>query len=144
MQLSIYCGPHFNVAYITVRMSKILNGDVAETTPAGSDVADDRGLSKKDCPGQKLFLDGNIAVDMQQAINTECVDELCAAYRNLLVSLGEDPDREGLIKTPQRAAKAMLFFTKGYKQSLTGNHPLLFIFCPNNLLTNLCHRTIEG
>lgn len=42
------------------------------------------------------------------------------AYRLLLSSLGENPDRPGLLKTPERAAKAMLFFTKGYDQSLEG------------------------
>jgi GTP cyclohydrolase I len=42
------------------------------------------------------------------------------AYRLLLTSLGENPDRPGLLKTPERAAKAMLFFTKGYDQSLEG------------------------
>ncbi|ETN64650.1 hypothetical protein AND_003597 [Anopheles darlingi] len=40
------------------------------------------------------------------------------SYRMLLSSLGEDPERQGLLKTPERAAKAMLFFTKGYDQSL--------------------------
>ena len=37
-------------------------------------------------------------------------------YRELLPLLGEDPTREGLLKTPERVAKAMSFITKGYAQ----------------------------
>ena len=37
-------------------------------------------------------------------------------YRSSIGLLGEDPDREGLIKTPERVAKAMQFMTQGYQQ----------------------------
>ncbi|KAJ4286876.1 GTP cyclohydrolase 1 [Collariella sp. IMI 366227] len=40
------------------------------------------------------------------------------AVRTLLECVGEDPDREGLLATPERYAKAMLFFTKGYQENV--------------------------
>lgn len=40
-------------------------------------------------------------------------------YRQLLLSIGEDPEREGLVKTPARAAKALEFLTQGSTQDLT-------------------------
>ncbi len=39
-------------------------------------------------------------------------------YREILVGLGEDPEREGLLDTPKRAAKAMQYLCNGYEKSL--------------------------
>lgn len=44
------------------------------------------------------------------------VAEVAAHYKAILELLGEDVDREGLRKTPVRAAKAMLYATKGYRE----------------------------
>ena len=47
--------------------------------------------------------------------------EMSQLYRSLLVDVGENPERQGLLKTPERAAKALLFFTKGYEQTIEGS-----------------------
>ncbi|KAL1302965.1 hypothetical protein AAFC00_003283 [Neodothiora populina] len=49
---------------------------------------------------------------------TERLEKLSGAVRTLLECIGEDPDREGLHGTPERYAKAMMFFTKGYEENL--------------------------
>src|SRR5471032_463664 len=43
---------------------------------------------------------------------------LSESYREVLIGLGENPDREGLLDTPKRAAKAMQYLCHGYEQSL--------------------------
>jgi GTP cyclohydrolase I len=45
-------------------------------------------------------------------------DQMVNAVRDILLGVGEDPEREGLLKTPKRVAEAMRFLTNGYHQSL--------------------------
>ncbi len=53
---------------------------------------------------------------------TEQYDEQATAglaenYKKIIASLGEDPEREGLLKTPERIAKAMQYLTQGYQMN---------------------------
>ncbi|MCO8310802.1 GTP cyclohydrolase I FolE [Pseudomonas mandelii] len=45
-------------------------------------------------------------------------EELAKNYREILQGVGEDPQREGLLNTPERAAKAMHYLCHGYRQTL--------------------------
>jgi len=45
----------------------------------------------------------------------EVTDSLKDNYKRIITELGENPDREGVLKTPERAAKAMQFLTQGYE-----------------------------
>jgi GTP cyclohydrolase IA len=46
------------------------------------------------------------------------LDRIANAYRELLDAVGEDLDREGLRRTPERAARALEFLTQGYRQDI--------------------------
>ena len=59
------------------------------------------------------MLYGERHLERGNKMNQKRVEEL---IRELLIEIGEDPDREGLIRTPERYAKAMEFLTKGYKE----------------------------
>ncbi|KAH8030258.1 hypothetical protein HPB51_006690 [Rhipicephalus microplus] len=50
----------------------------------------------------------------------QLVASIARDYRSILEKLGENPDRQGLRRTPERAAKAMLAFTSGYSQDVRG------------------------
>ena len=56
---------------------------------------------------------------MSEEVNAKTLqarEELAGHYKSIISLLGEDVDREGLLKTPERVAKAMQFLTKGYQE----------------------------
>ena len=60
-----------------------------------------------------------MAYTREDIYDVRTTEEIAAHYREILRLLGEDPDREGLLKTPERVAKALQFLTKGYGQDGT-------------------------
>lgn len=56
-------------------------------------------------------LDGYKKIDQY---NVEQVERIASHYYDILSAIGEDPAREGLIKTPERVAKALQYLTHGY------------------------------
>eukprot|EP00274_Cyanoptyche_gloeocystis_P002864 CAMPEP_0196662734 /NCGR_PEP_ID=MMETSP1086-20130531/50112_1 /TAXON_ID=77921 /ORGANISM="Cyanoptyche gloeocystis , Strain SAG4.97" /LENGTH=269 /DNA_ID=CAMNT_0041998287 /DNA_START=197 /DNA_END=1006 /DNA_ORIENTATION=- len=73
------------------------------------------------------------------------------AVRTILECLGEDPTREGLLDTPKRVAKAMLFFTEGYTKQLSDvmnnavfeeNHDEMVIVRDINIFSQCEHHMV--
>lgn len=50
-----------------------------------------------------------------EGYNEDSINRIAHQYEDILKELGEDPQREGLLKTPERVAKALQFLTHGYE-----------------------------
>ncbi|MFA6712941.1 MAG: GTP cyclohydrolase I FolE [Bacteroidales bacterium] len=58
-----------------------------------------------------------MAYNKLEEFDPQITQKLAYHYKEILRLLGEDPDREGLLKTPERVARSMQFLTKGYEES---------------------------
>lgn len=83
------------------------SGDAAEQLPRG---------------GERILVQAQRGheTSRKEAEDKSRLPALEAAYTCILRELGEDMDRQGLLRTPLRAAKAMQFLTKGYHETVDG------------------------
>lgn len=92
-------------------------------TPAAAIATTEGGVPASDKPKtlqtrpDRNTLDGLHSPNLRKP-SGDADDEMANAVRTLLLGVGEDPEREGLLKTPKRVAEAMRFLTNGYQQSL--------------------------
>ncbi len=57
-----------------------------------------------------------MAYRREESFDAKVTEQIASHVREILVLLGENPDREGLAKTPERVARSMQFLTKGYSE----------------------------
>jgi len=67
--------------------------------------------SNNHIPDRDEDIDGYVKIDRY---NPDLIQSLSGHYHEVLKQIGEKPDREGLLKTPERVAKALLYLTQGY------------------------------
>ena len=67
--------------------------------------------TRKGSMREENVMDGYAKIDQY---NPQIIKSIAGKYHGILKDIGEDPDREGLIKTPERVAKALQYLTHGY------------------------------
>lgn len=94
------------------------NGSSSDTGSSSSSFLAQNGKNGRENGHEHCTFHHDLELDHKPPTREALLPELSRSYRLLLSGLGENPERQGLLKTPERAAKAMLFFTKGYDQNL--------------------------
>jgi len=73
-------------------------------------------IKETDVHDRNEFIDGYEKIDRY---NPQLIENLSIHYKDILKHIGEVPSREGLLKTPERVAKALLYLTQGYDLDAT-------------------------
>lgn len=73
---------------------------------------------RPDHPNARTAIAGTFQGSTEASAEVSRVQRLASAVRTVLECIGEDPEREGLQRTPERYAKALLWMTKGYSERL--------------------------
>jgi GTP cyclohydrolase I len=68
-------------------------------------------MNENHIPDREDDIDGYTKIDRY---NPEIIENLSSHYHDVLKQIGEKPEREGLLRTPERVAKALLYLTQGY------------------------------
>jgi GTP cyclohydrolase I len=73
-------------------------------------VKHDRGIGRHDM-AEENEMNGYAKIDQY---NPVAIERMATQFKAVIAELGEDPEREGLLKTPERVAKSLQFLTHGY------------------------------
>lgn len=68
-------------------------------------------ITNNEIPFDGEEVDGYVKIDRY---NTDKIESIASHYQDILQKLGENPERQGLLKTPERVAKALQYLTHGY------------------------------
>lgn len=98
-------------------MNSHCNGNVSD---AVDEFHHSHGFSNLLIDSKKSAIQRQTETSRKEAEDESRLPAIEAAYTSILRELGEDTDRQGLLRTPLRAAKAMQFLTKGYHETVEG------------------------
>ena len=105
---------------ITIQEEEEEDDDEIEDAQSRKRRADDATTASSEQPSCKVRVDGESSKALVRAKKMTEEDRLAkmsTACKSILECIGEDPSREGLVKTPERWAKALLFMCHGYHQT---------------------------
>ena len=92
---------------------------MAEVESSGFISSSDNQSEKSDTDEKQIaLLDDKTVLKGKKPEKVDHMADMARAYSSIISHVGEDVNRQGLLKTPERAAKAMMYFTNGYELQL--------------------------